>query len=238
MLGPRTNGRFRYYGVDYTELFIGSNGFVTLGSGDIRAPNSLKRHFLMPRVSVLFADLGVEPPAHAHHTRKGAVFYELKQMGSARERLVVTYHYVYERKTGVRLEPFQMTVWLNRSQIVFSYLDVNVSDAIVGLSPGPAQSDAEVALHAEELVGAGIAPGAVGSHQLSGDVPDTSWRDKLSPGQSYFDQTDLSETTGCIANLNCTKQTDVRPIGPTRPPWTLPHPYPIAPDPNLSLIHI
>lgn len=213
VLGPRTNGRFRYYGVDYTELFIGSNGFVTLGAGDIRAPNSLKRHFLMPRVSVLFADLGVLPPAHAHHTRKGAVFYELKQMGSRSERLVITYHYVYDVKTGARLEPFQLTLWLNRSEIVFSYLDVNASDAIVGLSPGPAQTG--------------------GEFQLTGDVPDSSWHDKLSPGQSYFDQTDLSETAGCLSNVNCTKQTDVRPIGPTRPPWTLPHPYPIAPDPNV-----
>ena len=213
VLGPRTNGRFRYYGFDYKQLFIGTNGFLTLGAGDIRAPNSLKRHFLMPRVSVLFADLGVLPPAHAHHTRKGAVFYELKQMGSRSERLVITYHYVYDVKTGARLEPFQLTLWLNRSEIVFSYLDVNASDAIVGLSPGPAQTG--------------------GEFQLTGDVPDSSWHDKLSPGQSYFDQTDLSETAGCLSNVNCTKQTDVRPIGPTRPPWTLPHPYPIAPDPNV-----
>jgi hypothetical protein len=48
---------FPFYGVTYTRLYIGSNGYVTFGQGDDAYEPSLANHFRLPRISGYFSDL-------------------------------------------------------------------------------------------------------------------------------------------------------------------------------------
>ena len=43
-----------------------------------------------------------------------------------------------------------------------------------------------------------------------------------------YDALDLSSTVGCVANENCTVSGCERPLGPTKPPLTRPHPWAVA----------
>lgn len=45
------------YGLSYTTFYVGSNGYVTFGSGDSAYIESLAAHFAQPRISALFDDL-------------------------------------------------------------------------------------------------------------------------------------------------------------------------------------
>ncbi|MBI4560276.1 MAG: S8 family serine peptidase [Candidatus Hydrogenedentes bacterium] len=45
------------YGVAYTSLFAGSNGYLTFGASDRTPGTSITRHFDFPRISALFEDL-------------------------------------------------------------------------------------------------------------------------------------------------------------------------------------
>jgi hypothetical protein len=47
----------KLYGTSYTSFYIGSNGYITFGAGDIEWVESLSTHFQLPRISGLFRDL-------------------------------------------------------------------------------------------------------------------------------------------------------------------------------------
>lgn len=51
------------YGNAYSDFYVGSNGYITFGSGDTDATSSLADHFSMPRISGLFLDLDPDPGA-------------------------------------------------------------------------------------------------------------------------------------------------------------------------------
>ncbi len=55
---PLTNGAtFPFYSVNYSKLYVGSNGYVTFGNGQNLYAESLQDHFSQPRISALFDDL-------------------------------------------------------------------------------------------------------------------------------------------------------------------------------------
>ena len=108
------------YGVDYTILYIGSNGYVTFGSGDASWQHSLDAHFSMPRVSALFNDF---------YPTEGQVSVKLLP-----DRAAVTYNGVAQYDT-TNSNTFQIELYFD-GRIVLSYLGMDTELGIAGLSEG------------------------------------------------------------------------------------------------------
>lgn len=113
---------FNFYGVDYNSIFVGSNGYITFGSGDTDFTESLGE-FLgnQPRIAGFWDDLS--PNNGGMVTAKGDA-----------NSMVVSFIDVPEfSNTGSNT--FSMTLHAN-GNIDFSYNGMTAADAIVGLSPG------------------------------------------------------------------------------------------------------
>jgi len=109
------------YGVPYTSLFIGSNGYITFGSGDTTYTESLATHFNRPRISALFTDL--YPPAGGAITRTQLV-----------DRVVVTFQNISEY-SPVNANSFQFELFFN-GVIRLTYMSIEAKDGLTGLSRG------------------------------------------------------------------------------------------------------
>jgi hypothetical protein len=109
------------YGAAYSSFWIGSNGYVTFGSGDSTQAESFANHFATPRVAALFDDLN---PAST-----GTVSW--KQLA---DRVAVTWQNVPEVSTGGS-NTFQIELFFDGT-ITISYLGITCRDAIAGLSDG------------------------------------------------------------------------------------------------------
>ncbi|MEI6393082.1 MAG: M36 family metallopeptidase [Verrucomicrobiota bacterium] len=102
-------------------LFIGSNGYLTMNSGDITFSPSYTNHFNRPRVSALFRDL--DPSA------VGKVSW--KQLW---DRVAVTYQDVPEYGM-TNSNSFQMELFFD-GRICLTYLQMAASYGLAGLSAG------------------------------------------------------------------------------------------------------
>ncbi len=109
------------YGVGYSTLYAGSNGYITFTGGDVDFTETLTDHFSVPRISGLFDDLN---PAAG-----GMVSY--LQLA---DRLVVTYQNVPELGTGAG-NTFQIEMFFD-GRIRLSYLAIAATDGLAGLSAG------------------------------------------------------------------------------------------------------
>ncbi|MHC4093581.1 MAG: S8 family serine peptidase, partial [Planctomycetota bacterium] len=109
------------YGVSYSSFFVGSNGYVTFGSGDSDYDETLPEHFELPRISALYDDL--------NPSSGGLVSW--KQLA---DRAVVTYENVPEYSTS-NSNTFQIEMYFN-GDLRVSFLDIAASDGIAGLSEG------------------------------------------------------------------------------------------------------
>jgi len=109
------------YGVSYGQFYVGSNGYLTFGSGDSDYTESLEDHFDRPRISGLFDDL--DPRS------QGTISW--KQLG---ERAAVTYQDVPEYGSSNN-NTFQIELFFD-GKIRVSWLQVDSGDSIVGLSAG------------------------------------------------------------------------------------------------------
>ncbi len=109
------------YGVNSTNFFIGSNGYITFGQGDNEVGQSLDAHFKLPRISGLFLDLNPEAG--------GTVTWN--QLSN---RVVVTFQAVpkYQETNG---NSFQIELFFDGT-IRLTYLNIAVKDGLVGLSRG------------------------------------------------------------------------------------------------------
>jgi hypothetical protein len=110
-----------FYGTDYDTFYIGSNGYITFISGDIRHIESLTDHFDLPRISALFDDL--DPSAG------GTVSF--KQLD---DRVVVTFENVPEYSLS-NSNSFQIEMRFN-GRIRITFLEISACDGLVGLSKG------------------------------------------------------------------------------------------------------
>lgn len=110
-----------FYGVAYTEFYVGSNGYITFGSGDEEFEESLEFHFDRPRISGLFDDLSP--------TAGGTVTWQ-----ELIDRVVVTFAGVPEFG-GTDGNSFQIELFFD-GQIRITHLDVSALDGLVGLSEG------------------------------------------------------------------------------------------------------
>jgi alpha-tubulin suppressor-like RCC1 family protein len=110
-----------FYGVRYRTFFVGSNGYVTFGSGDLSYQESLAGHFSQPRISALFDDLN---PSHG-----GKVSW--KQLA---DRAVVTFQEVPKNYSG-KANSFQIEIFFDGT-LRLTYLDIAIKDGLAGLSRG------------------------------------------------------------------------------------------------------
>lgn len=109
------------YGLRTNAVFISANGFVSLAEPDFSAVVTLSNHFRLPRVAGLYNDWNPEA--------SGAVrFQELS------DRLAITWLGVPRNGQGGS-NSFQIELFYE-GEIRLTYLNIDASDGIVGLSEG------------------------------------------------------------------------------------------------------
>jgi len=109
------------YGVAYTKLYVGSNGYITFGSGDNDYTESFADHFGRPRISALFDDLAPN--------QGGTVSYR-----QLTDRMAVTFAGIPEYGTG-DANDFQIAMFFD-GRIAVTYLAIAATDGLAGLSAG------------------------------------------------------------------------------------------------------
>ena len=102
-------------------FFIGSNGYLTMDSGDSSLGESFESHFTLPRVSALFDDLN--PSDGGSISWKQTV-----------DRVAVTFASVREYGSTATVS-FQMEMFYD-GRIRLTYLAVGITDGLAGLSAG------------------------------------------------------------------------------------------------------
>ncbi len=112
-----------FYGDRYDSLYVGSNGYITFGDGDLEYEASLDNHFNLPRISGLFADL--TPP--------NAECISYKQLD---DRIVITYQDVPLFGDKESKSSFQIELFFADGSIFITWLDIAEVDCVVGLSRG------------------------------------------------------------------------------------------------------
>ncbi|MBW2246857.1 MAG: choice-of-anchor D domain-containing protein, partial [Deltaproteobacteria bacterium] len=110
-----------FYGVNYSEFFVGSNGYITFDSGDSDYSETLSEHFSQPRISGLYNDLN---PGDG-----GTVSW--KQLV---DRVVVTYLNIPEYGASNQ-NSFQVELFFDGT-IRTTYLQIDTAYGITGLSAG------------------------------------------------------------------------------------------------------
>jgi hypothetical protein len=109
------------YGNSYSTFYVGSNGYITFGSGDTDYTETVEDHFSLRRISALFDDL--------NPSSGGTVSW--KQLD---DHVIVTFLNVPEYGSSVG-NTFQFGMFFN-GDITISYLDISISDGLAGLSEG------------------------------------------------------------------------------------------------------
>ncbi len=137
--------RVSIFGYSYTRFYVGSDGYISFISGDIRS-RTLSQHFESERISVLFDDF--DPFAG------GQVSW--KQLA---DRVVVTWENVPEFETS-NSNTFQVEMYFD-GRIQLSWLDIATTNGIVGLSQGLGWPEdfQEIDFSALPTTGTGGAPG-------------------------------------------------------------------------------
>jgi len=108
------------YGVEYDRFYVGSNGYITFGRDTASVP-LIEYHFGRPRISGLFANL--DPSAGGTVSSKQFL-----------DRVAVTYQNV-PSAGNEDSNTFQIEMYFDGT-IVFSYLGVDASYSLAGLSAG------------------------------------------------------------------------------------------------------
>ena len=111
----------KLYGTSYTSFHVGSNGFITFGSGDIEWVESFVAHFSKPRIAALFRDL--DP------TSRGTI----KRLQFT-DRVAVTWQGVPEYGT-INSNNFQIEMFFD-GRIRITILAKSSIRGLIGLSRG------------------------------------------------------------------------------------------------------
>ena len=112
-----------FFGQQYDRFYVGSNGYLTFGQGDTSYAATLERHFALPRISALFADLA--PP--------GGAAVSWRQLA---DRAAVTYQNVPLFGDKTATNSFQVEIFFADGVIRVTWLSVKAKNGIVGLSAG------------------------------------------------------------------------------------------------------
>lgn len=105
------------YGVEYSTVYVGSNGYLTFGTGDATSTESIADHFALPRISGLFCDLA--PSGNVSS----------RQMG---DRLLITFDAVVDVLSGSP-NSFQIELFYDGT-VRLTWLAIGATDALIGLS--------------------------------------------------------------------------------------------------------
>jgi len=111
-----------FYGNTFTNFFVGSNGYITFGTGDDDYDETLAEHFALQRIAGLYDDL--------NPSTGGTVSW--KQLS---DRVVVTFENVPEYST-TDSNTFQFEMYFEGGTIRVSYSGMDAGDGIAGLSAG------------------------------------------------------------------------------------------------------
>ena len=111
----------KLYGAAYDRMYVGSNGYITFGTGDTDYTESLVDHFDTPRISANFDDYN---PATG-----GTVSYRRLS-----DRMAITWNGVYEYAT-TNASWFQAELFYD-GRIRVTYLTMSSTDGVAGLSEG------------------------------------------------------------------------------------------------------
>ncbi len=117
---------FAFYGIDYNEVFISSNGMVTFGEADTTWEDLLNNHFGQPGVSGLRFD--INPPAGGTIT-----------VDESARSLAVTYEDVL-RYNSSQTATFQIVLFADGS-IAVTILDLTLVDGLIGITSGVGRGD-------------------------------------------------------------------------------------------------
>lgn len=109
------------YGMSYGTLYVGSNGYITLGEGSDEFEQSFENHFVLPRISALLNDLN---PSAA-----GTVSWR-----QVTDRVAVTWDGVPNYGTS-QFNRFQIEMYFD-GRIAISILQLGSSTGLIGLSEG------------------------------------------------------------------------------------------------------
>ena len=89
--------RVSLYGTEYDTIFVGSNGYVTLGAGDTDAFPSFTDHFSFPRIAPLYTDLdpgaGGEVSVRQDADRMVVTWIDVPRFGSFTQDLQVEMYF-------------------------------------------------------------------------------------------------------------------------------------------------
>jgi hypothetical protein len=183
------NVRVRLYGIAYSNLFVGSNGYITFGRGTNVWVESFAAHFALPRVAGLFDDL--DPSA------RGQVSW--RQLP---DRIAVTWDNVPE--FGVTsTNQFQITMHTN-GMIRIAWLRITANDGLAGLSAGLGQPGdfGESDLSAYEPCSVQIAASVTGRGRIapSGTVTVVTGgnTDFLVNADTYYHVADVRTNAGTV----------------------------------------
>jgi len=115
----------KLYGTAYNKFYVGSNGYVTFGSGDTSNTATLATHFSKPRIAGLFRDLNP-------HTSGTVSWRQLS------DRVAVTFQNVPAYRT-LNSNNFQIEMFFD-GRIRITVLSIASTDGLIGLSQGLGQS--------------------------------------------------------------------------------------------------
>lgn len=111
-----------FFGTRYDSVYIGANGYVTLGFGDVASDGTPANHFNLPRVSGFYADL--------NPSLGGTISYEV--IGT---KLVVTFRNVVMDADVNKKVNFQVELY-SSGGIVLSWLNLPSAPMLAGISQG------------------------------------------------------------------------------------------------------
>ncbi|MCX7046543.1 MAG: S8 family serine peptidase [Candidatus Sumerlaeota bacterium] len=115
-----TGAQVSLYGTAYSSFYVGSNGYITFGSGSSGNAESLSAHFSLPRISGLFDDL---------NPTSGSVTW--KQLS---DRAAVTYSNV-PLYSGGGANSFQIEMFFD-GRISITWLALTDASGLAGVSRG------------------------------------------------------------------------------------------------------
>lgn len=116
----------KLFGKSYSQIYVGSNGYITFTQSDADATESLADHFRTARVSGLFVDLA----ASTNENISSQV--SIRQLT---DRIAITWQDMSQPGLSSSTNTFQIEMYFD-GRIQITWLDVYAAKAIVGLSDG------------------------------------------------------------------------------------------------------
>ncbi|MFL6212566.1 MAG: hypothetical protein ACJ74J_01600 [Blastocatellia bacterium] len=130
---------FTFYGVDYNQIYVGTNGYITFNSGDTSSRLSASALATsLPRIAPLWASLNAGGGGDIYYNRLEG-------------RHVITWDGLPESAYG-SLSTFQAVLY-DDGRIAFIYRKVKAHAGLVGLSPGESAQDAQPVVLTDPPVG-------------------------------------------------------------------------------------